>query len=172
MIRTKFIGAIALLLVALSASAIVSLADHGPSREPLSALKRAITAANAPALTAQQETDLTTLITTFKNALPTEPDAALVAAREAYDAAILAGNLTAAQTAATAIATRQAQLSDVRLKAEAAFEITVLANLQTGGQLAPLAVKYDDERILDIVGSLVGHGGGPGGGPGGGRRGL
>lgn len=159
-----------MLFVALTASAIVSLANQGPSRDPLGALKRAIAAANAPALTAQQETDLNALITAFKAALPTEPDAALDAAREAYDAAILAGNLTGAQTAATAIATRQAQLSEARLKAEAQFEITVLANLQTGGQLAPLAVKYDDERILDIVGSLVGHGG-PGGGPGGGRRG-
>ncbi|MFN0088023.1 MAG: hypothetical protein ACKVX9_21700 [Blastocatellia bacterium] len=170
MIRTKFIGAIALLLVALSASAVISLADHGPSRDPLGILKRAITAANAPALTAQQEVDLNTLITAFKAAQPTEPDTVLEAARDAYDAAILAGNLAASQTAATAIAARLAQLSEARLKAEAQFEITVLANLQTGGQLAPLRAKYDDERVLDIVGSLAGRDG-PGGPGGGGRRG-
>lgn len=171
MIRMKAIGAIALLLVALTGSAIVTLADHGGgSRDPLGALKRAITAATAPALTTQQETDLATLITNFKNAQPTEPDEALETAREAFDAAIIAGNASAAATAATAIATRQAQLSEARLKAVATFELAVLANLQTGGQLAPLRAKYDDERVLDLVGSLIGGGpGGPGGGGRGGR---
>lgn len=163
MIKNRFTGATALLFCALALSAITVLADRGPTRDPLGVLKRAITQANAPALTTQQETDLNTLITNFKNSQPSEPDEALEAARDAYDAAILALNLTTAQSQATAIATRQAQLSDARLKAEAQFKIAVLTNLQSGGQLALLRQQFSDDRVLDIVGSLIGgRGFGPG----------
>jgi hypothetical protein len=165
MITNRFIITTALLICALALSSFMALADHGPTRDPLGVLKRAITQANAPALTAQQETDLNTLITNFRNAQPTEPDEALEAARDAYDAAILALDLTAAQTQATAIAARQAQLADARLKAEAQFKIAVLTNLQSGGQLALLRQQFSDDRVLEIVSSLIGRGFG------GGRRG-
>lgn len=160
------LAGIGLLLICILSSA-TSFADQGRERDPLAGLKRAISQANAPTLTTQQETDLTTLITNFKNALPDEPDAALEAARDAFDAAILAGNATAAATAATAIANRTAVLLNDRLKAEATFQLAVLTLLKNGGQLAPLTTKYGDDRVLDIVRSLNGGGFGGGRGPGG-----
>jgi hypothetical protein len=148
----------------LAASVVTSLAQTTPQRDALGFLKRAITQANAPTLSAQQETELTALITSFRAAQPDGPDTALETARDAYEAALLAGNAAAAQTAATAIATRQAQLNDARLKAEAQFVIAVFTNLKNGGQFAPLQAKFGDERLLDIVQSLTGHseGGRPG----------
>lgn len=165
MIRSKFINA-ALLFCALVASTTMTFAQHGnggpqgqATRDPLGALKRAITQASAPSLTTQQETDLTALITAYKAALPTEEDATLEAAREAFNAALIAGNLTTAQTQATAIATRQAQLSDARLKAAAKFVIDALTILKNGGQFALLQTKFGDDRTLHLVESLVGGGG-------------
>lgn len=170
MIRSKFINA-ALLFCALAVSTTMTFAQHGPggpggpqgqTRDPLGALKRAITQASAPSLTTQQETDITALITAFKAAQPTDEDATLEAARDAFNAALIAGNLATAQTQATAIATRQAQLSDARLKVAAKFVIDVLANLQTGGQLAALKTKFSDEVTLHLVSSLAGGGFGGG----------
>jgi hypothetical protein len=64
------------------------------------------------------------------------------------------------------ISARQAELSNNRLRAEAKFKIDVLANLKTGGQLAPLVEKYGNDRVLAIVDSLAWRGGGHrGGGP-------
>jgi hypothetical protein len=154
------------LLLCLSLAA-TALAQH--QRDPLAGLKRAITRANAPALTTQQETALTALITAYRDALPDGEDAQLEAARDAFEAAILARNATAAATAAQAIATRTAALTLARLQAEATFEIAVLNNLNSGGQLTPLTTAIGNEGVLRLVGSLAGgHGfGGPGGGPGG-----
>ena len=111
MITSRFISIIAMLLAALAASAAMVSGGSNQTRDPLGALKRAITQANAPALTTQQETDLNALITSYRSTQPTEPDEALEAARDAFNAAILAGNLSAAQAQATVIATRSAQLS-------------------------------------------------------------
>lgn len=131
------------------------------SRDPLNGLKRAITTAGAPALTAQQETDIKALITAYRDALPDEEDAALAAAKDAYDAALAAGNLTAAQTAAGQIAARQAVLSAQALTDRAKFVIAVLANLRTGSQLPLLIEKFTAERVVEMVQGLV-HGGGGG----------
>jgi hypothetical protein len=116
---------------------------------------------------------LTALITAYKDAQPDEPDADLQTAREAYDAAVLAGNVTAATAQAAIISSRQAALSNARLVAQATFEIAVLANLKAGGQFTALQTKLGDDRLLALAGSLAGGGGfgGPGGGPGGGHGG-
>jgi len=159
----------ALLLCVIVGSAALALAQR-PQRDALGFLKRALTEANAPALTADQETQLNTLITNFRNAQPTTPDAALEAARTAYENAILAGDLTTATAQATIIANRTAALSAARLQAEAKFDIDVLQILRNGGQLAPLTQKVGSDHILGLVGSLIGggpFGGRPGGGPGG-----
>ena len=141
----------------------------GQPRERLGSLKRALEQAGAAALTAQQETDLNTLIASFRETLPTEPDEALKAAHDAYADALLAGDIAAAQAQATIIANRQAQLSATRLTAEAKFVVSALAILKSGGQLDALIQKFDD-RVVGLVRSLAGPGGprgGPGGGPGG-----
>ncbi len=174
--QVKWIGASMMLLCAIALSVTTAFAQpQRPTRDPLSFLKRAITEANAPALTTAQETELTALITAYRDAQPDEPDAELEAAQDAYNAAILAGNATEAAAQATVIANRIAVLSKARLDLQARFEIAVLANLNNGGQLEPLKTKFG-ERVLGIVRSLAGHGGrdggfggGPGGGPGGGR---
>ncbi len=173
MIRSKFINA-ALLFCALVAGATMTFAQPGPgghggpggpggpTRDPLGALKRAITQASAPVLTAQEETALNALITAFKAAQPTEPDSALETAHEAYEEALIALNLAAAQTQASAIATRQAQLSDARLKAAAKFAIDAQTILKNGGQLTALTTKFGAERTLHLVQSMVGGGFGGG----------
>jgi hypothetical protein len=150
-------------LLAMSAVMALAQGGHGNSgnstRDPLAGLKRAITAASAPVLTATQETALTALITAYQAALPTSDDAALETARDAYDAAILAGNQTAANTAADQIAARHAVLSAARLKLSAKFSLDVLANLNTGGQLTALNTKFTADRVLQMVRSLAGGGG-------------
>jgi len=167
-LRERFISLTLLLLCAMAGSAILALAQPGQQHDPLAFLKRAITEANAPALTAQQETQLNDLITNFRQAQPSGPDDALEAARTAYNNAILAGDLAAAQAQAQVIANRIAALANARLQAEAKFDIDVLAVLKSGGQLDPLRQKFGDDRVLGLVSSLAGHpfGGRPGFGSG------
>jgi hypothetical protein len=166
-LREKLASIAVLALCVIIGGASVASANSVSQRDALRSLKRAITEASAPALTADQETQLNTLITAYRDALPDEPDEALEAAREAFDAAILAGNLTAAQAQATIIANRTAELTNNKLRAEAAFETGALAVLKTGGQYDPLVTRFGAERVLALVGSLVGRGfgGGPGRGP-------
>ena len=156
----------AMMVGLLAMSAVMTLAQGGhdgpgsnATRDPLSGLKRAITQANAPVLTATQETALTALITAYRAALPTGEDAALATAEDAYDAAILAGNQAAANTAADQIAARKAVLSAAHLKLSAKFALDVLANLKAGGQLTPLNDKFTADRVLQIARSLAGGGG-------------
>lgn len=175
--QVKWISTSILLLCAIALSVTTAFAQpQRPQRDPLAQLKRAITEANAPVLTGTQETALTTLITAYKDAQPDEPDAALAAAHDAYEAALLAGNLATAQAQATIIANRMAVLNKARLDGQAKFVIDALAILSNGGQLEPLKTKFGADRVLGLVSSLAGggfggdHRGGPGrGGPGGGR---
>jgi len=169
-LQVKLISSTVLLLCVMAGSAASALAQRGQPRDPLGFLKRALTEANAPALTSQQETQLTDLITGFRNAQPSGPDQALEAARTAYDNAILAGDLATAQAQAQVIANRSAALTSARLQAQAKFELDALAVLKSGGQLEPLKQKFGNDHLLRLVGSLVGGppfgGGRPGGGPG------
>src|SRR5207248_3996328 len=113
--------------------------------------------AGALALTTTQETQLNTLITNFQDALPDEPDAIIEVAGAAFYTAILAGDLAAAQAQAAVIANRAATWVNVRLIAEAQFEIGVLAALKSGGQLDLLRQKLGDDRLLALIESLAGH---------------
>lgn len=155
----------------LVAGSMIGLAQGGRNSDPFAGLKRAMAQAGAPALSATQETALTTLITEFKAGLPTEGgDDVLETAREAYEAAILAGDLAAAQVQITTITTRSAQLQQARMEAEAKFGIAAIAILKAGGQYDPLVAKYSADRVLSLVLQLAGRGGPGGDGPGGGRR--
>ena len=174
----RLVSITVLLLCAMIGSTITSLGQPGPGRQrdPLNSLRHAITEANAPALTSQQEAQLTELITNFRNGQTTGPDSALDAAHTAYNNAILAGDLTAAQTQAGIIGSRSAALGTAKLQASARFDIDVLAILRSGGQLDALRLKFGDD-IVGIVASLAGgprFGGGrpagrPDGGPGSGQ---
>jgi len=160
---------VAISMVVLVAATSIAFAQ-GRNTDPYAALKRAITQAGAPTLSTTQETALTTLVNEFKAALPDEEDEALSAAREAYDAAIIAGDLAAAQVQITIIATRTAQLQDARLQAQAKYGIAALGVLKSGGQYEPLVAKYDSDRVLSMVMQLTVRGGKGPDGPGEGRR--
>ena len=145
----------------------VASAQQRPSRDPLGFLKRALAEANAPTLTTDQETQLTTLITAYKAAQPNEPNQALVAARTAFGAAIVAGDAAAAQTQAGIIAGLIAGETNTRLLALAKFATDVSAILKNGGQSSYLVQKFSSEQLVNIIESLAGHGGfGAGGGSG------
>lgn len=163
--QVRLAGIGLLLVCILSAVATTSFAQA--TRDPLAGLKRAISQANAPSLTTQQETAIAALITAYKDALPDTPDTALEAAEDAFDAAILAGDATAAKAQAAIIISRTSALQAARLNAEITFEVGVVASLKSGGQLDALTTKYGNDRVLGLVRSLAGGGGFDGGRPGG-----
>ncbi len=157
----------ALVLCAIVFNTSMAMAQSTIQRNPLRALKRAITEANAPALSTEQETQITALITQYQAALPDEPDEALQAARDAFNAALVAGDQAAAQTQAALIANRTAELLNARLNLEAQFTIGVFTVLKSGGQFDPLQQKFGDDRLLALVESLNNpHFGRGGSGPG------
>ncbi len=155
----------ALLVCSLLANLAVAASQQRSGRDPLGFLKRALTEAGASALTTDQETQLTTLITAFKAARPTEPNHALIDARTAFAAAVVAGDAAAAQTQAGIIAGLIAGENNTRLLALAKFGTDVTTILKNGGQLEYLVQKLSSERVLGFIESLVGGGGfGHGGG--------
>lgn len=158
-------------VIALAMTAGDALArQQGQPRDPLGFLKHAISEAGGPALTAQQETDLLALIESARPAPPAADDS-LKAAHEAFAAAVIAGDVAAAQAQAAIIGAKQSQFGATRLAAEAKFAVSAVAILKSGGQLAALLQAGDQNRVVGIVRSLLGPGGfgGPGGprGPGG-----
>ncbi len=158
-------------LTLIAATAAISYAQGGRQSDPFASLKRAIAQAGAPALSTTQETALTALVTEFQTALPDEgADDSLETAREAYDAAIIAGDLAAAQVQITIITTRMAQLQDARMQAQAGYAIAAITVLKSGGQYDPLVAKYGTDRVISLVMQLTGRGGQGIDGPGGGRR--
>jgi hypothetical protein len=138
-------------------SATLGFGDDGQQRDSLRGLRRAIAEANATALSADQETQINTLLSAYKAAPPDGEDDVLEAAREAFDNAVLAGDLAAAQTQAAILANRASTLTAGRLQAEAVFEIGVLAALKSGGQLDPLIQKFGNERVLGLMDSIIGR---------------
>jgi Spy/CpxP family protein refolding chaperone len=161
---------ISLVLVTVLMVAVAVAAQRPGERGPLGMLKFALTEAGATALTTEQETKLTALITAFREGQPKGPDETLKAAHEAYAAAILAGDLSAAETQAAALAAQTTTHATSRLQAEAKFKIDVLAVLREGGQLDALKQKFGDARVVGMLSALAGPGrfgpGGPGRGPG------
>jgi Spy/CpxP family protein refolding chaperone len=141
------------------------------SFDPLRGLKRALAEAGALALTTTQEEQLKTLMQTYRDSLPDGPSDAMEAARDAYQAAILAGDLATANAQAAVIANLQTAALTARLQTEAKFKLDVIAILRTNGdQAAMLRQKLGDEGFLRIISSLAGRGrGGHLGGEQGGR---
>src|SRR5438045_3158954 len=150
-LRKKSVCVTVLLLCTIIGSATVAMAQgrmrrpdidqtqNGtrPQHDALGFLKHALTEANAPALTSQEETELNTLITNFRQAQPHGPDQTLQSAHTAYTNAILAGDLATANAQATIIANHTAALGTSRLQAEAKFDADVITILKNGGQFDP-----------------------------------
>jgi hypothetical protein len=167
-LRKMILSRIALLVCAVLLSPAVAAAQHNPGggnfqRDPFFSLENALAVAGAPALTTAEQTQLTTLITTYRNSLPTTTDATLAAARTAFNTAVLNGDLATAKTQAGIIATREEALNLAQLQALATFEMGVVSLLTSGGQLAPLRTKFGDTFTLDIISSFAGDGPLPGG---------
>lgn len=135
-----------------------------PAGDPLRGLKRALEPAGAPALTTTQEDQLKTLIQTYRDGQTHEPNEALQAALEAYDAAILAGDQATANAQAIIIANLRAADNNARLQTAATFKLAVIALLKTNGdQAGLLRTKFGDEGFLRLLDGLTGGPGGPGG---------
>jgi hypothetical protein len=143
---------------------------QGAQGNPLAMLQRSLQQAGTPALTSDQITQLTSLITAFHSNQPKPgQDTALTGYRNDLDNAILSGSLNspAETTAANNIVTETAKLQYAQLLAEANFEISALGFLQTA-QVTALQTKLGTTGLVRVLGSMIG---GPGmlgrmGGPG------
>jgi Spy/CpxP family protein refolding chaperone len=157
------------MLVVVSLASAAAQRPTGPPQPPdvLAGLKHALEEAGAPALTAAQEDQLKDLLTAFRQAQrQQEPSETLQAAHRAYDAAILAGNLAAAQAQAAIIANAQAAAGNTRLQAKAKLQIDVLNVLKTNAnQVALLQQRFGSAGLTRLLAAVAG--GGPRRGPGG-----
>jgi len=135
------------------------------TRDPLTPLKRALTASGAPALNTAQETQLTSLITAFRNAnQPKGPDTTMQSVRNEYDNAVVSGNATAAAKDVALIVSNMADKATARMKAETDFAIAAIGNLSSD-QLSLLVKQVGTSGVVRLVQTLAGPGG-PGGGRG------
>jgi Spy/CpxP family protein refolding chaperone len=143
-----------------------------PQRHALAPLKRALNETGAPALTPQQETQLTSIITTFRNERQSpRPNETLEAARRAYEEAILAGQSEAAKSQVNIIAEQMTAHAKEHLLAEVDLKIQILSVL-TERQKSSLLQAVGDAgliRLLSAGGPPHHRRGRPGGpdGPGG-----
>ncbi len=141
-----------------------------PPHDLLAGLKHALTEAGAAALSAQQEQQLTQLIEAAHENHPKGPNETMEAARRAYDNAIVAGNLSAANAQAAIIVQQITTDTTARLQAEAKFKIDALSVLKSNSsQIAALTQRIGTAGLSHLLNSLAGGPGGPGGpdGPGG-----
>ena len=93
------------------------------------------------------------------------PEDAMRAAHRAYDQAILAGDVAAAQSLATTIANQMAAIGTAQLRAEAGFQVQVLNILKAGGNQVPsLLQRFGSAGLPGLLRSPLG---GPPRGPGG-----
>lgn len=139
-----------------------------PQPDPLGGLKRALAEAGAPELSSQQATQLEALVKQFRDGLAgQQPDETVRNAENAYQAAILAGNLAAANAQATIIANTLASQTRTRLETSANYKIQAINILKANNQqLTALVQRFGTIGVYGIVSGLFG--GGPGGrGPGG-----
>lgn len=162
--KMSILSGTALLVCALLTNLALASTQQKAARDPLGSLKRALTEAGAPALTTDQETQITAAVTAFRAAQPDEPSEALQSAKAAFDAAILAGDLAEAQKQAGIISGLIAANNNAHFLALAKFATDVRTILSNGGQLTYLTQKFAAERVVGIIESLVGHGGFGGGG--------
>lgn len=158
---------LALVSVILGAAHLAQAQD-GPRRrgpgdgpQPFGAIKRALEEAGAPALSADQESQLAEIARAFHESLP-KPDESLRDAHAALDNAVLAGDTGAAQAAANALAGLQSSQLSARLSAEAAARIQVLNVLKANdAQVTALVQRFGNEGLARLLGSVFGGPAGP-----------
>ena len=143
-------------------------AAQGVQGNPLAMLQRSLQQTGAAALTTDQTTQLTSLITTFHSNQPKPgQDTVLTGARNDLDNAILKGDTAGVAAAATAIANETTKIQDQQILEEASFESSALRVL-TPAQVTALQGKLGSTGLVRVLGSMIG---GPGmlgrmGGPG------
>ena len=171
-VRVVMVGLILMGLITGGFALLMAQPSPSTPRDPLAPLKRALAAANAPALTTQQEDQLNSLITAFQaGRTQPGPDATIKAAQQAYDNAILAGDLATAQSQAGILANQITSHMTSRLQAETSFKVQVVNSLKTNGdQLNLLVQHFGADRVSRMLSMLAGFGRrGPGPGFKGGR---
>ena len=160
-----------ILLAVLALSLSVAVFAHSrPQFDPLGRLNHALQSATAPALSAAQEDQLKALIQQAREAHKSiTADPAVKAARDAFDAAILAGDQGAANAQAGILANLMATANSNRMKDQANYTIQALNVLKTNqAQIDALTQKFEAAGVVHLLGSLFGGPGRPGG-PGGPR---
>ena len=156
-----------LLLMALATVSGTSWSQARMARDPLARLKYALQEAGATALTSDQESTLSALITAFQTAhhTPPAPSTALQNARAAFDTAILNQDSGGAAAQAAIIANEQAANGLQRQIDVANFGIEVIKVLKSSAdQVTPLVTRFGTSGAVRLVLSLAG---GPGFGRGG-----
>ena len=166
------VSAIPCLIVGVVLLAMAQVPGPGPRPEmdPLRPLKQALEDAGAQQLSSDQEGQLRALVKSFHDSQPRPgPDDPMRAAHRAYDQAILAGDVAAAQAQATTIANQMAATGSAQLRAEAGFQVQVLNILKAAGnQLPALLQRFGSAGLPGLLKSpLGGPGFGPPQGPGG-----
>jgi hypothetical protein len=164
LLRTSLMSLFCLSLVA---GGFLGVTAQQPPMQPdiLAPLKGALSAAGAPPLTAMQEEQLRSIVTTFRGGRRITQNTTLQAAHRAYDEAIVAGDLAAAQAQAGIIATQTASSIRTELQSQASFKVQVIMVLKTNDdQVGFLVKRFGSEGVSRVLGALAG-GGGPGGGP-------
>lgn len=141
-----------------------------PGQDPIAVLKQALTDSGADSLSSTQEEQVQQVITSFRDSqVPPAPDDTVMAARNAYQHAVLSGDAEAAKTAAATLAQAQAAGMQTRLAGQAAVMIQIMAIL-TQGQVEKLVGQFGTEGLFRtlqrLVGPPMGRRGGPGPGPG------
>lgn len=165
LLRTSIMSLFCLSVVA---GGFLAATAQQPPMQPdiLAPLKGALSAAGAPALTAQQEVQLRSIVSTYRRDNQPQPSTTLQSAHRAYDEAIVMGDLATAQSQAATIATQTAARIRSELQSQANFKIQVIMVLKTNDdQVGFLVKRFGSEGVSRILGALAG-GGGPGGGPG------
>ena len=150
---------ISMLAVTALAQGRMGRGGPGQGQWPLTPLKMALQNAGANALTADQETQITALITNFRAAnQPQAPGADVQAARAKYDDAILSGQTSVASAQIPILVANQNSQASARMMAQTAFAIAVVQAL-TPDQVSALQKSIGSSGTVRVIESLAG---GPG----------
>ncbi len=145
-----------------SAMPLWAQAGQRVPRNPLAMLERALANAGANPLTSDQQQQLQTMITTFRNAHQKAPDATLQSDRSQLETAIMAKDSAGAKAAADKLAADMTGKTSANLQDLANFDIQALGVLQSD-QVTALQNKVGTAGVVRLLESLTGRFGPPAG---------